>query len=379
MRRAKLRDVQGNASDSKQQRVLLVSKPVHAPFHDGSQVLVREIANQLRRFTPTVMGTGERHGFAAHVRVERTYPRHGAFAPQLQQNLRPMWRLLRGPDVDVWHFVFAPNLRSCRAIRALRQFKTRPTVQTIASPPRSFEGVEQLLFGDAIVAQSEWTAEQVRAHWGARVDVIRPPVSPVAVPAPELTASLRRQLDVALDAELVTYPGDLEFSGGAERVAAMVEPLVQARPNVIVVFACRHKTPAAAGVLQQLKARLDPSKVRFAGELPSLPVLLGTSRLVVFPAAQLFAKVDIPFALLEAMSLGIPLVVPEEGPVAELTSAVRVPLQDNAAWVRSSSELLSQAPMWEMIRTRQRVQLESEFAAKVVAARYEDLYQRVLG
>jgi len=119
--------------------------------------------------------------------------------------------------------------------------------------------------------------------------------------------------------------------------------------------------------------------VRFAGELPSLPVLLATSKLVVFPVAELFAKVDIPIALLEAMSLGIPVVVPEEGPVAELDSAQRVPLQDNAAWLRACLELLSPGPMWETIRTRQRVQLESEFAAKVVAARYEDLYQRLLG
>lgn len=371
--------MQGNATEPTERRVLLVSKPVHAPFHDGSQVLVREIANHMHRFLPTVMGTGERHGFGAHVRVERTYPRHGAFAPKLQQNLRPMWRLLRGPDADVWHFVFAPNRRSCRAVRALRQFKTRPTVQTIASPPLGFEGIDELLFGEAIVAQSEWTKAQIGAHSNARIDVIRPPLGPVPPPAPDLIASLRRWLDVAPEAELVTYPGDLEFSGGAERVAAMVEPLVQARPGVIVVFACRHKTPAAADVVQQLQGRLDPAKVRFAGELPSLPVLLAASRLVVFPATQLFAKVDIPFALLEAMSLGVPLLVPTEGPVAELTSAVRVPLQDNTAWVRSTSELLSEVPMWEMIRTRQRVQLESEFAAKVVAARYEDLYQRVLG
>ena len=58
--------------------------------------------------------------------------------------------------------------------------------------------------------------------------------------------------------------------------------------------------------------------------------------------------------------------------------AHRVPHQDNGAWVRACSELLGAGPMWEMIRTRQRAQLESEFAAKVVAARYEDLYQQLL-
>lgn len=368
-------------ADVRPRRVLLVSKPVHAPFHDGSQVLVREIANHLTSFTPLVMGTGERHGFSPHVVVERTYEGRGRFAPQLQQNVRPLWRLLSGGDVDVWHFVFAPNSRSCRAIRALRQFKSRPTVQTVASPPRSFEGIDELLFGEAVVAQSRWTADQIRRHTTRRqaVEVIRPPVGTVPTPSSELTAGLRRQLDIPPHHDVVTYPGDLEFSGGAQRVAALVKPLVEAHPRVTVVFACRQKTVAAAEALRQVREQVDPAHVRFAGELPSLPVLLATSKLVVFPVAELFAKVDIPIALLEAMSLGIPVVVPEEGPVAELDSAQRVPLQDNAAWLRACSDLLSQGPMWEMIRTRQRVQLESEFAAKVVAARYEDLYQRVLG
>lgn len=369
------------SSERPERRVLLVSKPVHAPFHDGSQVLVREIANHARKFTPTVMGTGERHGFAPHVVVERTYARRGGFAPGLAQNVRPLWRLLVGADADVWHFVFAPNQRSCSVVRALRQWKSRPSVQTIASPPRSFDRVDDLLFGDAVVAQSRWTAEQVRQHSGKSrvVEVIRPPVGVVGTPAPEVVASLRRQLEIGAEDDVVTYPGDLEFSGGAQRVRDLVQPLLEAHPRALVVFACRQKTAAAADAQRALQTQLDPARVRFAGELPSLPVLLAASKLVVFPVADLFAKVDIPIALLEAMSLGVPLVVPDQGPVAELESAVRVPLQDNVAWVRACSELLAPGPMWETIRTRQRVQLESEFAAKVVAGRYEDLYQRVLG
>src|SRR5690606_15255171 len=207
-------------ADVRPRRVLLVSKPEHAPFHDGRQSLVREIANQLASFTPLVMGTGERHGFAPHVVVERTYERRGAFAPGLQQNVRPLWRLLTGSDADVWHFVFAPNPRSCRAIRALRRFKSRPCVQTIASPPRSFEGIDELLFGGAVVAQSRWTAQQIRLHTSSRraVEVIRPPVGAVPAPSSELMARLRRQLDIAPEHDVVTYPGDLEFSGGAQRV-----------------------------------------------------------------------------------------------------------------------------------------------------------------
>lgn len=365
---------------ARERRVLLVSKPVHAPFHDGSQVLVRDVANHLERFHPHVMGTGETLGFAPHVVVERTYAARGRFAPNVQQNVRPLWRLMHPGPESLWHFVFAPNRRSCRVIRGLQLFTSRPTVQTIASPPRSFEEVDELLFGDVVVAQSEWTAEQIRQHSRTprRVFVVRPPLAAAQRPDADAVEAVRRTLGIEKDRDLIVYPGDLEFSGGAERVARMVKPLLEQHPRALVVFACRQKTPAAKAALQRLEAQVDPAQVRFAGELPSLPALLAGSRVVLFPVTELFAKVDIPIALLEAMHLGVPLIVPTEGPVSELRSAHRVPHQDNGAWVRACSELLVAGPMWEMIRTRQRAQLESEFAAKVVAARYEDLYQQLL-
>lgn len=369
-----------DAQMNDERRVLLVSKPVHAPFHDGSQVLVRDVANHLEQFVPVVMGTGEREGFASHVVVERTYGGRGSFAPNLVQNVRPLWRLVNARDERVWHFVFAPNRRSCSAIRALRRVTSRPTIQTIASPPRSFDDIDDLLFGDEVVAQSEWTAGQVQrfSRSSRPVHVVRPPLAPVATPSAEQLAVVRQRLGLDTDQPIVVYPGDLEFSGGAVRVADMVEPFVTLHPRVVVVFACRHKTPAAADVLRRLEQRLPREQVRFAGELPSLPALLAASQVVVFPVEQLFAKVDIPIALLEAMSLGVPLIVPTEGPVAELTSAERVPLSDAEGWVRACSGLLSSRGRRESIQARQRVQLEAEFAAKVVAGRYEDLYQRVL-
>lgn len=365
---------------TEQPRVLLVSKPVHAPFHDGSQVLVRDVANHLERFVPVVMGIGERQGFASHVVVERTYGGRGRFAPSLVQNVRPLWRLVNAGEERVWHFVFAPNRRSCAAIRAVRRVTSRPTIQTIASPPRSFDDIDELLFGDEVVAQSEWTATRVRtfSRSSRTVHVIRPPLAPVTPPSVEQMATVRRSLGIEPEQPIVVYPGDLEFSGGAQRVAELAQPLVTLHPRAVVVFACRQKTPAAADVLRRLEQTMPRERVRFAGELPSLPTLLATSQVIAFPVEQLFAKVDIPIALLEAMSLGVPVVVPTEGPVAELKSAERVPLSDAEGWVRACSQLLSSRAMWESVQARQRVQLEAEFTAKVVAGRYEDLYQRVL-
>ena len=38
-------------------RVLFVSKPIAPPFHDGTKCLVRDVASELRDFSPVVMTT----------------------------------------------------------------------------------------------------------------------------------------------------------------------------------------------------------------------------------------------------------------------------------------------------------------------------------
>lgn len=361
-------------------RVLFVSKPVARPFHDGSQVLVRELANHLTRFRPHVMGTEDRVGFESHVQVDALYARRGTFAPGMVQNIRPLLRLLTGDAGDVWHFVFAPNARSCRVIQAVRRVRRRPSVQTIASPPRNFADVDRLLFGDVVVAQSHWTANRIRQHARGtqRIEVIRPPVGPLTEPTTQELAHVRQLLRLEARHEVVVYPGDLEFSQGAERVAAVVESLVKQRPNALVVFACRRKTQAAVEAEARLLARLNPESTRFVGEVPSLCALYALTKVVVFPVEDLYAKVDIPIALLEAMQLGVSLVVPTEGPVSELSEAIQVPASDSAAWVTAISELLHSDSRRTQVAAGQRQQMATDFDASSVAARYEALYTQLL-
>ncbi|HEY8945484.1 MAG TPA: hypothetical protein VIM73_14545, partial [Polyangiaceae bacterium] len=145
-------------------RVLFVSKPIAPPFHDGTKCLVRDIASSVTRVQPVVLSTPDAPPLGSAQQVP-IYGTSGAFTPALAQNLRAAaWVLLRS-RADVWHFVFAPNSRTSRVGRFLRAARDVPVVQTIASPPRSFDDADALLFGDVVVAQSRWSMNQVvRAH-----------------------------------------------------------------------------------------------------------------------------------------------------------------------------------------------------------------------
>src|SRR5690606_28668532 len=121
-------------------RLLFVSKPIGPPYQDGTKCLVRDIALYLREVTPVVMTSRGMAAFenslisAEHVVSWPIYADPGKFQPGLGQNLRAVWSLLSGADADLWHFVFAPNMKSSLMGAWLKRARGVPALQTIASP-----------------------------------------------------------------------------------------------------------------------------------------------------------------------------------------------------------------------------------------------------
>jgi phosphatidylinositol alpha-1,6-mannosyltransferase len=190
----KIRMVAPISNSAPARRVLLISKPVCPPFHDGSQVLVKELAGSLPSFRPRICTPISNSAWVRDLNADALaiYPAVGSWAPALLNHAALTLALTADVQSDLWHFVFAPNPRTCRIVRLLRRARSIPTLQTVASPPRSFEGVEDLLFGDTVVAQSEWTKRKLLAAQTSARDIalIRPPLGYTRPPSAEDVANV---------------------------------------------------------------------------------------------------------------------------------------------------------------------------------------------
>jgi phosphatidylinositol alpha-1,6-mannosyltransferase len=362
-------------------RVLFVSKPIAPPWHDGSKNLVRDVASHLTRARPTVLSVPGAASLGERVTMEPVYADPGRFTPAALANARVLRRLMTGDPHDLWHFVFAPNVASSSAAKvayaARRALGWRgKIVQTIASAPRSFDGVSRLLFGHTIVALSEWTrAALIGAGAPSKQIIVIPPcaAAPHAV-TEEARARVRQRLDLGTG-PIVLYPGDYEVSTGADTVARAVASIAREIPEVRVVFACRPKTKDAATARDRIIHELDSlhtgHRTRHVGELDDLAPLLSAASVVVFPVDNLYGKVDLPLVVLEALALGIPLVLARGGPLEAIPSARFVDPGDDAALARATIALLQRPgdagaagqALWK-----------SRFAPPVVAAAYDDVY-----
>jgi glycosyltransferase involved in cell wall biosynthesis len=368
------------------QRVLFVSKPIAAPFHDGTKCLVRDVARELRAVAPVVLTTREGlRQLPPGVSGRAVYGASGAFAPALLDNARAALSLLSARE-DLWHFVFAPNPRTGQVARGLRALRRVPIVQTVASPPRHFSGLSKLIFGDELVVQSRAT-EQSLSEAGRREGFALPPITVIPPPVPAsllvpndaAVSAARRELDLRPGDRVLLYPGDLEVSSGAEVTRALVKPLLERVPNAVVVFAYRNKTPQAAGRAAALRRALaGEARVRITDSVSSMHALLRAVDIVIFPVDDLWGKVDQPIVLLEALALGTPCVVLDQGPLKDVVGACKVATIDVGAWLEVISAVLSGSALRGELVAQGHAAAREVYASGVVARAYEAIYLRVL-
>jgi phosphatidylinositol alpha-1,6-mannosyltransferase len=285
--------------------------------------------------------------------------------------------------------MFAPHGKAVRAVRAALTLSRKRSVHTIPSQPAPGVDPTSLLFADRTVVLSESSALLLRSAGADRVEVIRP-----AVPIPDApadTATSRARLTLSNpdldwgDAPVFVYPGDLEFSDGARIFVEAAALAHEAVPEARFALACRPKTPASHAAHAALKRRVATlglsDVVRFLGVVDDMPALLGAATAVALPVDTLYAKVDIPIVLLEAMALGTPAVVSDIPSLSELAGLGQgsrvVKRSDPESLATTLITLAESASTVARLGRGARTTVESHFRLDTMAASYEAIYRNL--
>jgi phosphatidylinositol alpha-1,6-mannosyltransferase len=255
-------------------------------------------------------------------------------------------------------------------------------VQTVASAPREFRDAPRNLFGDRVVVLSEWMrARLIGAGAPAEgISVIPPCARAPRAPTRDEVARLRSHYALG-DGPLVVYPGDYEVSTGAITVARAASAVLDQVDDATIVFACRRKTKGAAAARDAAIAETSGAglggRVVHVGEIEDLHALLGAASVVAFPVDDLYGKVDIPLVVLEALALGVALVLARGGPLEMVTSARFVEPADPGALANELVDLLTHPEQARELGERGRREHEARFSPRVVAAQHDALYEEL--
>lgn len=366
--------------------VLFVSKPIGPPWHDSSKNLVRDLAGHLRGHRAHVMvRRGENVPLSGAVPEPIYGAQGGGFALGRLDQVRALRRLLLGPRLDLVHFFFAPNPKSSTAAAAALRMRPIPSVQTVCSAPRADLAIQPLLFADRVVVLSEHTRRRFLDAGVAaeRLALVAPSVPDLALPSGASVAAAYARAGIPRDlGPVLLYPGDLEFGAGADRCLDLLEDL--AAHTAVLVIAARDKTPHARERRRALAERAAAmglrERVLFVGETPDLYAVMAGAQLVLLPSETLYAKMDVPLVLLEAMQLRRPVLVLEGTPAAELADAgvaLAVPdrREDLAA---SATRLLDDDDFRQRQVSRAESHVATHHSPTAMAAQYALLYDDLL-
>lgn len=365
--------------------VLYVSKPVAPPWNDSSKNLVRDLALGLTRYAPAVMTRrGEDHTLGDAVGADPVYPASaGGFAPGMKDNARVMGRLMLGSAPDLLHFFFAPNPKSSAAGRLATRVRGIPSVHTICSAPREEQEAARVLFADKNVVLSAHTEARMLAAGVSRERLVRipPAIAPLTPPTAAEVLRARGQFALPADAPLFCYPGDLEFGRGAVTVLDAFAALPGR--DALLVMACRAKTAGAKEAEQSLRAHAQErgvsERVVWVGETNAIHDLLGAVDVVLLPTDTLYAKMDYPLVILEAMSLGKPVVVGTGTPAEELCegdAAIATEVTEGAV-LDVMARLLDDAAARARHGAAGRARVLDAYTRAPMAAAYEALYDEL--
>ncbi len=365
--------------------VLMVSKPITPPWNDSSKNLVKDLTETGVRFRYRVLSPRGYSHPAEGVISEPLYSGVGAYTPPLFQNAKVLLRLLRSDETVLTHFFYAPNPKTSFAARAALLLRQRRTIQTVCSIPANFDTAAKLLFAERVIVLSRHTHEAFVATGISphRLCLIPPGIQIPTLPRGEERRLARKQLGLPPDRPVIIYPGDYQFSGAADtfaRAIAQIEDL-----SATFIFACRIKQPASREIESRIRSRLHQAgklaQVRMFNEVEDMRQLLTACDLCVLPAESLFAKMDLPLVLIEAMSLGIPLVLARTPPLSELLTGEigrAVPPGDADALAAAIKDLLADRPLLERLGENARGQACANYDIKRISKIHEDLYQDLL-
>lgn len=364
---------------------LFVSKPLRAPFSDGSNVLVRDLVANLpagRRLsyfgdptTPVREAAGDEIIAAASM----------GHAPGMRDKLGVLLAIVRpARRRQPLHFFFTPNRVTSSVVAGLRALQPhRPMIQTLMSSERAEEHARFLGALDAIVVLSDHTARKLEAAGisAERVHRIHPGVEPVADVDAEEVADRRR----------VLYAGDL-----GPHVATRLIALGRALDDPALVdwsltIAARPKADDdathRAAISRELEPAIQAGRVELLGEVPDMDALMRRCSIQVFAADHVRRKVDLPLAVLEGLARGLGLVALDFEPLAEIfaraeslglepgrcvdADASGAALVEAVREAAASRELLLRWP-----RDARRL-VERAFCVEHMARAYAELYDRL--
>jgi len=281
----------------------------------------------------------------------------GTKSPLTFSYVRPLRRLLRETGADVLHARSRMPAWVARVAWATMKRAGRPAFVTTMHGLHSVNAYSAVMTtGQRVIAVSDTVAEHIRQNYPradpARIRVVPRGVDPAAFPCgyqPDDTwlNAWHEQFPALRDRKVITLTGRLTRLKNHHDLIELVNRLNQRgiASTALIVGGDDPKRAAYAREVREHAAKLPEGQVVFTGHRPDVREVYAASDVVVSLSSrpESFGR-----TVLEALSLGVPVVGYDHGGVGEVLGRVfpagRVPVGDLDALTGRVAEALERPP-----------------------------------
>lgn len=365
--------------------ILFVSKPLTPPWNDSNKNLAYQIAKYNLDFTFSLMTKKGVKFSEGHLKEVQIYKDSGKLAPPIFQNLRVLLHLLTiGKEIALKHYFFTPNKLTSTVGAILTKFKNKRSIQTLTSFPNRTDNLKELLFADRVVALSKDSANKLTEIGVENVEVIYPGIEiPVQIEQKQVE-KLKKKYK-ANDKKLILYCGDYHYSDCENILTRFIKEIKNLDFECNFVSACRIKTQLDFEIENNLRKVTQESNlndcVHFLNEIDYIKELLATADLVIFPVNSLFAKMDIPLVLLEALDLETPILISDFAPLNEILiedCGLKFKPNDFEDFFNKIKLFFSDIKFQRGVISKTKINVVNNFSSEVMAKKYRIIYKELL-
>lgn len=369
-------------------RVLFVSRPIVPPWNEGSKNLAWQIATRLQRHTPYLLTTRNASLSNVTERVAWQRPYTSDHLSTIQKLHLFNFLMTSSPDWDLYHFLFVPTLMTSYLLRwVLRRYRL-PSVQTVPSLPAvelSSDNVRKLFFADRVVTYTETTAAFLKSVGVSNVMHINVGVAfdDGRFPRSDQEAAVKAT-GMPANKKLILYAGEYSRLGAIAQLEHLMPIVLTQCTDCHFIIACRllrsTDVRKKAAFQQWVKQQPWQDRVHFLGEVPDFAMLLRACHLFLFPVTEMSGKIDTPLTMLEAMSIGLPVLTYDVSPLPEIFGQDSQYVLPTGSFERMAEKILhfvhDEDARQRAVQTMQDIIQQRYRMDKMVMA-YESLYDSI--
>tara|TARA_B100000315_G_scaffold234363_1_gene248302 strand:+ start:1639 stop:2826 length:1188 start_codon:yes stop_codon:yes gene_type:complete len=323
--------------------VFFATRPISPPWNEGSKNLVYQLAKEMNTFSPLLLTYKDQNDLIGKENIcfQKIYPRvyvpfinsklemdvnckksyyskyYLAFTPK--QKLYFLYAFLKA-KASIYHFYFSPEILTSNIIRIIKKFKRGKFLQTFATPVKNEKLIQRLVFGDAVVVQSDYSLNLFKKSGIKNVHRIYPGIDTDHFKPGAVSSSIRNDYKITEDKYVILYCGNY-FLGCNDDLVKTIKNLTKKNKQFVFIVACRlsylEDKVAEDHMKKIFKEEQITNQVIFIEDIVDIRQLIEISDIQIFPPI-LNRKADIPIVLIESLAMEKPIVITDIDPFNEI-------------------------------------------------------------